>query len=67
MKYYVGADLGTSALKLLLVGEDGTIAYETQREYEVYFPRSSWSEQNPSDWWTAFKDGITEITNKFNP
>lgn len=61
MKYYVGADLGTSALKLLLVDSLGTILKEVSREYPVYFPKTAWSEQNPTDWWDAFVDGIQEL------
>lgn len=38
MKYYIGADLGTSALKLLLVDHTGNIIKEVSRAYEVSFP-----------------------------
>lgn len=62
MKYYVGADLGTSALKLLLVDGQGELLKEVSREYPVYFPKTAWSEQNPVDWWNAFVDGIKELT-----
>mgnify|MGYP003301428601 FL=1 len=61
MKYYVGADLGTSALKLLLVDAKGAIINTVTKEYPVYFPQPAWSEQNPEDWWIAFKDGIKEL------
>ena len=40
---YIGVDLGTSAVKLLLVGPDGRILNETQEEYPVYYPHSVWS------------------------
>lgn len=62
MKYYIGADLGTSALKLLLVERSGEIIKEVSREYPVYFPYTGWSEQNPEDWWSAFKSGVKELT-----
>ncbi len=61
MTYYIGADLGTSALKLLLVDATGDIVNTVSKDYEVYFPQPAWSEQNPEDWWTAFKDGIKEL------
>ena len=35
---YIGIDLGTSAVKLLLVDADGTIVNEVSKEYPVYFP-----------------------------
>ena len=59
---YIGVDLGTSAVKLLLVNERGDILGEVSKEYPVYYPHSGWSEQNPADWWTAVKSGITELT-----
>ena len=62
MKYFIGADLGTSALKLLLVNNLGEIVKIVSREYSVQFPNSGWSEQNPEDWWTAFLSGVKELT-----
>ena len=59
---YIGVDLGTSAVKLLLVNEEGDILGEVSKEYPVCYPQSGWSEQNPADWWTAVKSGIAELT-----
>ena len=67
MKYYIGADLGTSALKLLLVGLDGNIEKEITKEYNVYFPNPGWSEQAPQDWWDAFCSGVKELIAGINP
>ena len=61
MNYYIGADLGTSALKLLLVDNSGEISKEVTREYRVSFPNPGWSEQNPEDWWKAFLSGVKEL------
>lgn len=58
---YIGIDLGTSAVKLLLVNEKGEIINEVSREYPVFYPHSGWSEQNPSDWWNETVDGIKEL------
>ncbi len=62
MKYYIGADLGTSALKLLLVDTDGKIIKTISKSYDVYFPKPGWSEQNPEDWWNAFVSGVKDLT-----
>ena len=48
--YYIGIDLGTSAVKLLLMEESGKICNIVSKEYPLYFPHPGWSEQNPSDW-----------------
>lgn len=59
---YVGVDLGTSSIKLLLMDEAGEIKSIVTREYPLYFPKPGWSEQNPEDWYTAFVDGMKELT-----
>ena len=60
-KLFIGIDLGTSAVKLLLVDEKGTIHKEVNREYPLYFPQPGWSEQDPADWWAACVDGMREL------
>mgnify|MGYP005757353485 FL=1 len=60
--YYIGVDLGTSAVKLLLMEADGTIENVVSKEYPLYFPHPGWSEQKPEDWWNAVKEGIKELT-----
>jgi len=62
MKYFVGADLGTSALKLLLVDNHGEIVKTVSKSYSVQYPNPSWSEQAPEDWWRAFLSGVKELT-----
>ena len=61
MKYYIGVDLGTSAVKLLLMNDKGAIEKIVSREYPLYFPRPGWSQQNPEDWWNGTVDGIREL------
>lgn len=67
MKYYIGADLGTSSLKLLLVGNNGCIVNEVTKSYDLSFPKPGWSEQNPEDWWDAFVSGVKELIGDINP
>lgn len=64
--YYIGVDLGTSAVKLLLMKADGTIERIVSKEYPLYFPNPGWSEQNPEDWWKATVEGIRELTEGFD-
>lgn len=58
---YIGIDLGTSAVKMLLMSADGAIHKIVSREYDLSFPHQGWSEQKPEDWWTAVQDGLTEL------
>ena len=62
MEYFIGIDLGTSAVKLLLVDAAGKICSTVSRDYPLFFPHPGWSEQNPEDWWTAVQDGLKELT-----
>lgn len=59
--YFIGVDLGTSAVKLLLMEESGKICGSVSREYPLYFPQPGWSEQKPEDWWNAVGDGMKEL------
>ena len=61
MSYYIGVDLGTSSVKLLLVDEKGWIHNSATREYPLLFPHPGWSEQEPACWWDAVRDGIREL------
>lgn len=47
---YIGIDLGTSAVKALLMNPEGRVLHTASRKYPLAFPRSGWSEQNPEDW-----------------
>ena len=64
--YYIGVDLGTSAVKLLLMDADGKILNIVSKEYPLYFPHPGWSEQNPEDWYKQSTDGIRELVNGFD-
>ena len=63
---FIGIDLGTSACKLLLVGEDGTIQNEVTKEYPLSFPHPGWAEQRPEDWWDAVVTGVPELLRGFD-
>lgn len=59
--YFIGADLGTSAVKLLLMDESGDIKKIVTKEYPLSFPKPGWAEQNPMDWWEATTEGIKTL------
>lgn len=58
---YIGVDLGTSAVKLLLMDSEGKIINIVSKEYPLYFPHPGWSEQNPEDWYQQTMAGIREL------
>lgn len=59
---YIGVDLGTSAVKLLLMDENGKIQNIVSKEYPLYFPHPGWSQQDPQDWYAQTVEGIRELT-----
>ena len=59
--YYIGVDLGTSAVKLLLMDGEGQILKIVSKEYPLYFPHPGWSEQNPEDWYAGTMAGLREL------
>ncbi len=58
---YIGVDLGTSAVKLLLMNGEGKIQKIVSKEYPLYFPNPGWSEQKPEDWWKGTMEGLEEL------
>ena len=58
---YIGIDLGTSAVKLLLMESGGKIVRIVSKEYDLSFPHPGWSEQNPVDWYEQSVAGLREL------
>jgi len=63
---YIGIDLGTSAVKLLLMDETGAIKKIVSKEYPIEFPKPGWSQQRPEDWFTQTMEGLKELTKDCN-
>jgi len=61
MELYIGIDLGTSSVKLMLTDSAGEIKNTVTKEYPVSYPRSGWSEQNADDWWGAVCEALPEL------
>ena len=66
MRYYIGIDLGTSSMKLLLMDAEGVIHNTVSKEYPLEFPQPGWSQQNPADWRNALLAGIPELLEGFD-
>lgn len=64
--YYIGIDLGTSAVKLLLMDAKGAILNTVSREYPLEFPQPGWSQQAPEDWKKAVLEGLQALTADFD-
>ena len=53
--YYVGIDVGTSSLKVVLVDADGRVAGQQSESYPLLIERQGWVEQDPRQWWEALR------------
>jgi xylulokinase len=58
---YIGIDLGTSSVKILLMKTDGTILSSVTKDYPVSYPKPGWSEQNPEDWLRQTLAGLRQL------
>ena len=50
-QHYLGIDIGTTAIKAMVVDELGSVAGESESPLETSVPRPGWAEQEPPDWW----------------
>ena len=64
--FYIGIDLGTSSVKLLLMDDNGKVRNIVSREYPLFFPHPGWSEQRPQDWYKESIEGVKELLQGFN-
>lgn len=63
---YLGIDLGTSCVKIIILDDDGQLIAQASSSLEVSRPQPLWSEQNPADWWQATNLAMQELLDQ-NP
>lgn len=66
MKYVIGIDLGTSAVKILLINQLGNIISEISKPYPIIQNGIGHKEQDPDAWVNQTIAGLTELTNSFD-
>jgi len=60
MKYFLGIDAGTSGVKAIVVGDNGSLAGVGYKELDIITEKPMWAEQDPNEWWSACKYAIKE-------
>src|SRR5690625_4745214 len=65
MKYVIGVDLGTSAVKILLVNQQGEVTQEVSKSYPLFKEKVGYSEQDPNDWVKQTIAGLSELLAEF--
>lgn len=58
---YLGIDVGTSAVKAVVVDDAGTVVDTASAALTVSRPNPLWSEQNPADWWAATNSAVSQL------
>jgi xylulokinase len=58
---FLGIDLGTSAIKLLVINDSNSVLAESNISLDLSRPHPLWSEQDPDEWWRALLKGIEEL------
>jgi xylulokinase len=63
--YTIGIDVGTSAVKVIVMNESGVILRTVSRDYPLYLFNGGWSEQSPEDWWEQTVSALREVTAEY--
>ncbi|MBP1969305.1 xylulokinase [Virgibacillus natechei] len=66
MKYVMGVDLGTSAVKILLVDQHGEVAHVVSKPLSLMQEKTGFSEQDPKDWVDQTVAGMSDLLKRFN-
>ena len=58
---YLGIDLGTSGVKLLLLNGAQTLVATADAAVPQHRPQPTWSEQHPADWMAAVEAAVAQL------
>ncbi|MEO1660441.1 MAG: xylulokinase [Pseudomonadota bacterium] len=58
---YLGIDIGTSGVKAILMEASGDVAAQATAPLPISRPHPLWSEQDPTDWWTATNVAVKRL------
>lgn len=63
-QYILAHDLGTSGDKASLYDQNGKLISSTTENYQTYYQKAGWAEQDPNDWWTAVCTSTNTVLTK---
>lgn len=66
MKYVIGVDLGTSAVKVLLMNQEGKVCNQVLKSYPLIQEKSGYSEQVPKEWVEKTTAALKELVDEFD-
>lgn len=66
MKYLIGLDIGTTAVKAMIVDIHGNVVVKSSKAYNLIFPHAGWVEQDPEEMWQAVVSAIETLLTLFH-
>ena len=63
MAYYMGADVGSSSIKGIIIQDSGKIIKTTSKMITTYHPNTGYYEQDPLGWWNSFQSVVKTLLN----
>ncbi len=61
---YLGIDLGTSGIKVILLDNNGKVQDSASAEFSVSRPQPLWSEQDPALWWQGLQQCLSTLQSR---
>ena len=65
MAFYIGIDLGTSAIKVILLDEEQLEHAAISVPLDVLRPHAGWSEQTPDSWWQGVDSALDQLAQTY--
>ena len=65
--YLLGMDCGTTNIKAIILGEDGTVVAEASRPSKFMNPGPNMHEQDANEWWSNTIDIFKSLTEQAGP
>ena len=62
---FLGIDIGTTNAKVVLIDSAARVIGTASREYPVQYPQPGWAEQDPETWWSAVRELVRDVAERF--
>lgn len=63
----VGIDVGTTAVKALLLDEAARVLAEASHSHDLHSPHPGWAEEDPAEWWLGVRAVLNELFRDRDP
>lgn len=64
MRCWLGIDVGTSGIKVIIMSESGKVLGQGYEELYITVPQTGYAEQDPMMWWKACKSAVKQAVQK---